>query len=334
MKKLVAILLCVAMLLGTCALGEVMQFTVKDIVGTTDGQVAMDLRGFDAVLSFAIEGDRGGMQLSFDLNGTKTAGALLAMIGQQILLDIDAGDGQERAYYVDMNALFGVLGQQVDLSMIMESAQEAVTGDDSVNAELGEQFVSIFADCVSEGGPAEIDGVEYEMTVIDISAEQVEQAVEAVLAAMVKKGSFTQEKADAAMESIFAEGREYTIDGAFYDGEESDILDLKLYITIPNMSDPVSARLFCEVTKNDSDGRVFDINLSASNDGQEYGLNLVFDVSMLADTSWIPADIGNAVDILSLENLEESLNADAAAFAQSIAMSVMSAMYINQASAE
>ena len=102
MKKLTAIVLCIAMLLSAFALGEGVQFTLKDVVVTAAGQTT-DLTGFNVVVRAGAQDDRGGVELSFAFGTTQIASVMVAMLGQQILLDFDANDAQQRAGPADQS---------------------------------------------------------------------------------------------------------------------------------------------------------------------------------------------------------------------------------------
>lgn len=331
MKKLVAVLLCVAMLLGTCALGEVAQFTLKNIVITADGE-ATDLTGFDTILTAGAEGEQGGLKLSFELNGSPVASVLLAMLGQQILLELDAGDSQERAYYVDMNVLLGLLGQQINLQTILESIGESVAGDESATAMFGGQLSGVFEGCASDGGVTQIDGVDYSVTQIEVSAEQMRAAIEALIDVLEQQGTYDTEKAEEVLNNFFSYDQEYTVSGAYYEGEGSDILDLTLDMSVSGVSGIFNGRLYAIAIDRD-DGKLVQLNLTAKAADEEYALSLDFEAAKLDDISWLPADIGNAADILTLgEDLQEKLTADASALGQAILMGAVSAIYLNQAS--
>ena len=333
MKKLVAILLTAVMLLSACALGEGAQIVLRDIVGSTNGQVAMDLTGLDIVLSIAGDGNQGGVHLGFDVNGEQMSGVLLALVGQQILLDIDAGDGQQRSYYVDLNALLGLLGQQIDLATILESAGEAVTGDDSVAEQFGEQFAEIFLGGVTEGGTTTLDGKEYDVYQIEIPSDKMRATIDAFADALLQRGNVGQAQVEAMQEALFSNGQEYSVSGAVYSAEDSKIVDLTLSMISSDMSEPATVRVYCEAVENVSGGMQFNIELSAAADGEEYALSLTLNALALNDVSWLPSDVGGAVDILSVEDLEEALSGDAMALVQGVMMSVFTAMSMNQQTA-
>lgn len=328
MKKLLAVLLTVVMLLSACAMAEGIQVTVGNIVVCENGQALADLTGFDAMLTFAAEDGLGGVNAHFDLGGTELCNVLLAMIGQQVLLEANVSGSQVAAYYLDLNTLMGVLGQNIDLNMIQESIGEALAGDDSPIAFPEELAAELLAGCISDGGVNQIGGVDYETTLVEISPEQMRTLLEAVLEMLVANGNTSLEEAEEALEALESGEIELSLSGAIYTGSDSGIINMTLYVDGEDVDDAVAVSFYLD-GRESGDGLLFSVSLEAASGDESYSLDLDVSFEKLSDTSWLPLDVDGAVDILTVEDLESELTESFMGVGQTILMGAVYAMQMN-----
>lgn len=301
MKKLFVILLSVMMLLSTCALAEGMQFTLKNVVLETNGEMVLDLTGLEAVAAIAATDGTVGGSLDIYGNGSNLGGVVLAAIGRQALIQMNGGN----SYVVDL--------PEVDLSSVKDQIEDATDGKVDVS-----ELIAKFDGIATDGGVATVNGVEYQTTLIKVS--------EAQMAELLAKGSEVSDEVED-LEDIAA-----SMEGAFYDGEGSDILDLTINMVANDR--PVELSVNVEHTE-DSGAHLVALNLTGWVDDESFGISADVEITETAGESWLPTDIGGAVE-LSLDELADSdgpLAQDAMAMAQSIAMSALSVVFSNQMAA-
>ena len=330
MKKLLAILLAAVMLLSACALGEGAQIALRNIVLTEDGEAIADLSGFDAVLAFAMEGDIGGLGLHFDLNGTELAGAVLAMVGQQVLLEINSGSAVS-AYYLDLTELLGVLGAQINMQTLLESFTFTLGSEDMDLGDFGTQMEAILGECIADGGVTEISGEEYNVLLVDIEPEQMQALIEWAMQMAVESGSSSIEEVEEVMEALKEAQVEIGINGAVFTNDISCIIDLATRIDSPELDNPVIVTAYIDGGADALGNYLTSVDLRAINDDESFGLSLDIGFEANIDTSWLPLSVDGAVNILSVEDLESELMGQLNNVASAVAMGVMIAMQMNTA---
>ena len=325
MKKLLAILLSVAMLLSACAMAEGFEIGLSNVRLYENGEAIINLSNMAVVLAFAAEDDCGAVDLHFDLNGNVLCDVLLALVGQQILMEVNTAEGLQGAYYLDLNTVRDMLGDYIDADMIQEAVTETLTGDESPVAGAAGILGEYLDGCVIDGGVTEIDGVAYETMLIDISPEQMYALIEAVMQLLAETGSITLDEVDEML-AILDEG-DIRIDGSILSGDETSMATLTLYMEPHDVND-MSLTLGCYVQVNDIGNNSYMINVSleATADDQNYGID--FDISALdtGDASWLPSGVGGAVDILAVDDIEAELEGTFAAFGNAIIFGAMQAL--------
>lgn len=85
MKKLLAILLCAALLLSACAFAEGKELTLSNIQLKANGS-PIDLSGIDLRLAYARDGESTGARLAIDGNGAELASLTASLQGDKLLL--------------------------------------------------------------------------------------------------------------------------------------------------------------------------------------------------------------------------------------------------------
>ena len=309
MKKLLAVLLTAVMLLSACALAEGRQITLGNVMLLTNGDVIGDFSDFTAELQYAADGDRGGVNLSLNYTGEELCSVLLAMLGSQIVLQINA-DNARSAYYLDLTALLGVLGESISLDMIVDSFSEALAGSGSPFSALGEQLGAVLADSVIDGGVTDIGGEEYNMLIIDVSAEQMRALIEGFIDMLVANGTYTQAQAEETMNNFFSLGQEISLNGAIYGNADSGIINLTCYVAAPGLDAPIAVNFFVMGSGNNEAGYLFNVSLEASDGENSYGVAFNIAAEKLYDVSWLPENVGGATDILTVEDIESTLTKD------------------------
>ena len=327
MKKLLAVLLAVMMLLSACALAdsEPMEIEVRNVVLLENGNAAADLSVFSALLQLGVDGDRGGMKLSLNFADRELCNVLLAMIGHQILLEVNA-DGAGSAYYLDLSTVLGMLGEMIDVQMVVESFGEAFSGTDSPFAAFGGELGQIFAGSVSDGGRQTIGNVEYNVASVNIAPAQMRKAIETLVEMLVENGTYTRSEADETLNNFFSLGQEYTLYGAIYDSPNIGIINLTFTMDAPGLNSPFTLNFFLAGGGDATTGYLFNISLGASDGADSYGISFDIAAQNTNDLSWLPSSVGSARDILTVNDLEGTLSRDFAAIGDAIVNSMMGIM--------
>lgn len=327
MKKWIALLLTLAMLLSASALGEGMRIAVSNVV-ISENEDFTDFTGLEGVLYLADAGQAGGVYAGLNYNGQQLGGVTLAMIGTQFLLKMDAGAGRQAAYYLDLGEVLGRLGQQLRYEVLM-AALMSDDGDSPAADAASELVDAYFGDCIFDGGTSEIDGVDYATTAINIPPERVRAFVEDAVDYAVASGKITREEADEQLGNLFTMGAEYTVIGTIYEAETNAIYALKLKIDITDLKQSAALDFYCVASENGNGGKLYDLDLAAEAGGERNGVQLTLDVSKYGDVSWVPSDVEGAENVLDLGDMEEieaALAADFEAFGELVIENLLAAM--------
>ena len=327
MKKFLAVLMSIAMLLSACALAEggAVEISVRNVVFLENGKTAADLSFLSAALQLGIDGDRGGMKLRFDFADRELCNALLAMIGHQILFEIGA-EGVRSAYYADLTALFGAQGEMIDLGLVLESLAEALAGKESPFAIVGEELGTILEGSVRDGGTREIGGVEYDVISIYVAPAQMREGIEALVEMLVENGVYTRQEGEEVLNNFFSLGQEISLSGTICESADSGIIDLTCAVGAPGLNEPLTLKLLLTGGADAQNGRRYSVSLEAFDGADSYGLGFDVAVRNMNDLSWLPAGVGGATDILTVNDLETALTKDFEAIGRAIVNSWMRIM--------
>lgn len=277
MKKLVAILLTLAMLLGVCAMAEGRQLIMKDVVIAANGAVVMDLTGLEAVIDVAAEDGAAGLRLSINGNGNPLGTLAMAVLNEkEALLQVNAN-----GYGVDLTSV------QVDMSQVEEMVQQAMA---NMNSEKIGSVLENYDEIVTDGGVTTLDGVDYQTTLISISEEQMAELV-------TELPNFTP---NANLDNLHA-----SVNGAFYDGEASDIVELAIAFQIDEAAANITVHADHIVGGGENGGNLLMLDIAVEAEDQSFGATATFEAVSGVDGAWLPKELGGA-PLLTVDDFSDA----------------------------
>lgn len=179
MIRLIALLVCAAMLLSTSAVASGAQIEIKDITLSDGGENFLDFSGLGITLGAAENAGGMGLQLGVNAGGAKAAAVQLCLQDDKILL---GADGVNTVYSVDLNSVISLIRTQLpdmrnfSLSPADQAAAEAIV----------QEAMMVFGNAVTPLQTYEMDGVSYQIYNISISADQIDGLL-AKIAALLDK---------------------------------------------------------------------------------------------------------------------------------------------------
>lgn len=332
MKKVIALMLCMLLLLSGCsyAAGSGEGIQLRDLLFTQGGNEALDLHGLSGSAEFA-RGE-GTMGLRFSLvRDELTSQAVVAVVDGQLLITLDGGTGEPCTYAVadpetvaaaeqTLNGLFPeagpgeelpdfesmtdeeldayMAGLEAELEAMGQSGEdEQLMGEALANLERIEQ---ILQSCVSEGEPQQYLGDTYSTTDINLDNDSLMELLDLTgLAAALGE--------DTSMEQLLAQaGVSVEMNGVIAVSEDGGKTAYGLH---PVITTDGGECLEVNMTlQNLSDADTIDIYLDAAlNDEPLASLSVTMEDLTLADADWLPEEVSADVAVLDPED-EESLD--------------------------
>ena len=271
MKKLLAVLLAVLMLISACAMAEGGfggKLVVKDVVIDMGGQV-IDLSGVGLTLALASDGTQGGLRMAVDAAGANVLNAILASDAEQMTL---RADGISDVYAVRYEDLLNMLmeteggaefmdafisgfeaGYQAGLSVGTDMAQGEVPAEISA---LMEHAVEIISSAITIGDPETIEGVEYEVLNIAISEEQAGVLLNdlAAIADVYAKGQLAGSGYDSYGQLFDDAQLRLSVDGTVYMAEANTIASINVNAFAEDETESETLNIYADVTKDAENG--------------------------------------------------------------------------------
>ena len=321
MKKLLAMLLTAVMLLSACAFAESGRVTVSNIVVAVD-QTVLDLTGFDLEIEGAVEDEAAGLRVDFSANGSSLGGVVAALLGQQLLMQINGTGGS--VYGMDL-ADFGIENAMRSL----ESVQAAGVSD--LSAEAIAQVSALFEGCVADGGVTQIEGMDFDTVLVEITEDQFKGLFQLILeqAAAYNSEEYTED-AEELLEDV-----NVSLSGAIYTNDAVKVVDMTAFVEMDD-DEQGSVNLYAVyVADGGEDGDLLSLSVTVSQGDQAIlGASADFEFAATSDVSWMQLDAGRAVDIQELiaaGELESTLTTEFARLGTVISTGAMSVIYANMA---
>ena len=183
MKKILAVLLAMLMLISACAMAEGAsggQLIIRDVVIDLGGGETLDLSGVDLTLAVAGDEVQTALRLALDAAGANVLNAIAAFDSEQITLRADGISDVYALSYEDLMAMIEESAGGVDLSEGYQSSFGAGFALGASGGEMPEELVTLFdhameimPNVLTEAGTKEIDGVEYMAYEVDVSEERM-----------------------------------------------------------------------------------------------------------------------------------------------------------------
>lgn len=304
MKKLLAILMALAMLLTTCAFAEGAdaagaKITMSDIVVYAGEAAMLDLTGLSLGVGVHVGEAGNGLQLTLGALENEVLALNMALAGEQLLLGMT---GVTDVYSVDIAATAQSMG--VDVNAISNVDVEEVMGkisaeDQTALMALMMEAVGVVQAGVTSGLTEEIDGVTYDKITVEVAAESIKPLLEKAVVILDNYSYLLEDSDIESFSQLYNEIKpaigvsgtvlandnsgviDFTVDGSVMDGAQSG--SLKLYVKGGEAADG-SADLYIE------------IGVSAGEESYALGFNL--NVVAENDGSWIPVSDA-PVDLLA-----------------------------------
>lgn len=331
MKKLLAALLALAMLLGACACAEGAQVTVRDIGIYRGDDLLYDLGGLELVFNSAeYEGASGdvGFRLSCSANGRALATLVLAGVGDAIVAGY--GNGGEATELYSMTILTNGAASEV--------APAAGIDPDA-------SFFGVICDAVPEEWKSDSGAVEYEgescrCTTFAAPRELLAQAVRQVADALESIPQFSLFVGRMGAADIFRSAVEelagsVRFGGALYDGESADYIEASLDFGVDGKSIQLGATVRCEPIER---GDLLSVALRLGDGDADFGVSFDFEGVETDDEAWLEQlDVDGATELDAVlagqedpQPLLEKLQSDAAAIFGTMAAGVSNVIFTNQ----
>ena len=214
MKKILSVLICIAMLLMACAFAEGGELSISNVqVSVSDGTV-LDLSGIDLRLAAAADEAGGGVRLAVGANGEEVLSAVASVDEEKVALKLD---GMSSAYTVSMADIMTMLMEDPDFQELMQliSALDFTEQDLIELIAIVETFMANMDASISETGTEEIDGVTYQSYAINFGEEGYEALFRGIVELLDQH---------PALMALLLEGSGYETLGQAYDA-----LGMKMY---------------------------------------------------------------------------------------------------------
>ena len=334
MKKLLAILLSALMLLSAFAAAEGGSVTLGNVQVSANGEMLLDLSGLELVLA-AAESDAGlGLRLALNYGAGSADEAVVWLGGTELALKASF---LSDAYFMDVGALAGEVEEGFSPEVVEDVASQLSEEDVAAAQAIVAAAAEVLQAGVTDGGETEIDGARYAVTEVDIPEAETEKVMDAVFALLDNHPELLEDSEF----SSFGELRQavdprLSAAGRICTGEAGTLVDLTLKVATNLLPEPVSLGLYLDQKAGEVEGeRRAHIELSLGAAGQSGTLAL--DVTLAKDNgAWIPAQIGDAMDVLDVANdsaQQQKLMREASAFAMRLLSNVTYILQQNAAAA-
>lgn len=306
MKKLLSILMTLVMLLSACAFAEAVEnenaeIILGDIVVTMNETPILDLTGLDLILG-VVTGETNGMQLALGAADQEVLALNVALAGEQLLLSMTGVSG---VYSLDVAQAAETAGFDADAvtNLDVNQVTEAISPEDQLALmALVMEGAALVQAGTTAAGTEEIEGVTYEVTNVDITAEQIQPLLEKAVAIL---DNYSHLLAETGIESFsqlyetFAPA--LAVSGVIYDGETTGIIDFAVAGSIYGGTEEEHVgyvSLYLEGAEVGEDGASLYVELGGGVGEQNYGLAFNLDCANENDGSWLPASDA-PVDLLT-----------------------------------
>lgn len=166
MKKLLSVLICIAMLMTGFAFAEGGKLTISNVSISDNEGNALDLSGIDLSLAAAGDDAGAGLRVAVGANGEDVLSGVATLSEQGVVLKLD---GMKNAYTVSFADVMMMLMADPEFQQLMQlvSALDFTEEDLAELMAIMEQFELAYEASITDTGIQEIDGVAYETYAIN-----------------------------------------------------------------------------------------------------------------------------------------------------------------------
>ena len=270
MKKILAVLLAMLMLISACAMAEEAsggQLIVRDVVIDMGEGGTLDLSGVDLKLALAGDEAQTALRLALDAAGASVLNVIAAFDEEQLTLRADGISDVYALSYEDLfNMIVEAAGGDEELEAFVGGFESGVSAgmsaaDGEMPAEVAalvEHAAEIIPNSVSDGGTTTIDGVEYTVIEIDISEEQMDVLLDdvAAIADVYAADNLKDSGYDSCAQLFDEQQLRASVNGAVYAGETDIIASIDLNAITADMSEPETVGVYAVITSDAENGIV------------------------------------------------------------------------------
>ena len=241
MKKLLSVLICVAMLLTACAFAEGSQLTISNVSLTAGDGSSLDFSGIDLRLAAADNEAGGGLRVALGANGEEVISGVASINEQGVVL---AMDGLSNAYTISVDDIMTMLAEDPDFQQMMQlMAAMDFTEQDLVElVAIFETFMANVQGSISETGTEEIDGASYQTYAVNFGEEGYDALFGGLAALLDKHPALVGMIMDGTgyntvTEAYEASGFKMRAEGVAISGETEVEVDLMGYASAEGMEE-------------------------------------------------------------------------------------------------
>lgn len=328
MRKFLAVLLAVAMLLGACACAEGVRFTLGDIMLYENDEMVADLTGFFVDLAAVSHGaEEAGFRFWCDANDDVLMNFTLGVNGNQIVLGYGAGEDLTGGFYAPM------AGQSDSLSKSIAAID--LIGDGSWT--LTDTLSSVLPEgCLMDSGSAEYAGEACVATPFELDEDYIDE----MLRTFMESAELTPEQqeqlaslgVDSIQELMDLLDLHNRVTGCLYAGEAVDAVEFKLSTDLLGESMDISMDI---AHSNVADGHLFDVTIEFKENTTGESISVKASIEAVHDDSapWLPLDVSRLEELdvanADLEALKEQFKDDMTLLIEIAGAGAMNVMYSN-----
>lgn len=315
MKKILAILMTLAMLLSACAFAENenAEIVISDVVVLAGEMPVLDLTGLGLKIGAVTEPL--GLQLALSAADQEVAALNLGVAenGEQLLLSMTGVTG---VYSLDAD----VIGQAiedagVDVDAIANVDMNEVTSMISTEDQLALMSLAMEAAAVAQagvtaGGTETIDGVAYDVTKVEITAEQIKPLMDKAVDIV---DNYPELLAEAGIEDLaqtYAEiSPALSVSGTILDGEETGVIDFTVNGALYSGTEEEAGgyvNLYLEGKEAAEEAVSLYLKATAGAGEESYALAFNLDCTTENDGAWVPASDAPIDLLAALEDEAQS----------------------------
>ena len=260
MKKILAVLLAMLMLISACAMAEEAsggQLIVRDVVIDMGEGGTLDLSGVDLTLALAGDEAQTALRLALDAAGASVLNVIAAFDEEQLTLRADGISDVYALSYEDLIALIEEAAGEAGLAEALQSGFGAsyaiVSGE--MPAELTtliDHAAEILPNAVTEAGTEDIDGVEYEVLNIDIDEDRMALLLDDLIAFL---DAYAQDGLEGSgydsYRQMFDEADlRMSVDGEVRGSEEEIIASINVNAFVAGATEPETLNIYVDLTED------------------------------------------------------------------------------------
>lgn len=287
MKKPLAMLLILAMLLSACACAEGVRLSLTDMKVYENGTMSMDITGFCAEVAAATIGESdSGMRLYCSAEDQGVINFTIGETNGKGIIGYGAGDGFDTSY--QFPSKMQLHDQILEFDLIGAGDWSFV---DALRSAIPE-------DCQTDGGNSPFNGENCAVTNFEMSEAYMDTVIQN-FARTANISERIQQQLQAAgfdnlLDAVRASNMHLSLSGGLYKSANVDALDMNATLTVQQI--PLDIQISVEHAPV-AEGHVFDLYAQAGILNETIAASARLEAVMDGDVDWLPLDASNAEEI-------------------------------------